>query len=88
MKGIASTGAPKTLLGVWMGGWMEGKAGLRIAYSNQLLLFHSHFLKTLLDLTDVCPLLTKQYIQVGLLINTCFRWSPSAYMVGLKVLVI
>jgi hypothetical protein len=31
MKGIASTGAPKTLLG----GWMGGKAGLRIAYSNQ-----------------------------------------------------
>jgi hypothetical protein len=35
MKGIASTGAPKTLLGGWMGGRMEGKAGLRIAYSNQ-----------------------------------------------------
>jgi hypothetical protein len=39
MKGIASTGAPKTLLGGWVGGWMdgwmEGKAGLRIAYSNQ-----------------------------------------------------
>jgi hypothetical protein len=39
MKGIASTGAPKTLLGGWMGGWMDGwmagKAGLRIAYSNQ-----------------------------------------------------
>jgi hypothetical protein len=43
MKGIASTGAPKTLLGGWMGGWMdgwvggwvEGKAGLRIVYSNQ-----------------------------------------------------
>jgi hypothetical protein len=37
MKGIASTGAPKTLLGGWMGGWVEGKAGLRIAYSNQKL---------------------------------------------------
>jgi hypothetical protein len=43
MKGIASTGAPKTLLGGWVGGWVgewvdgwvEGKAGLRIAYSNQ-----------------------------------------------------
>jgi hypothetical protein len=39
MKGIASTGAPKTLMGGWMGGWvdgwMEGKAVLRIAYSNQ-----------------------------------------------------
>jgi hypothetical protein len=35
MKGIASTDAPKTLLGGWMGGWMGGKAGLRIAYSNQ-----------------------------------------------------
>jgi hypothetical protein len=39
MKGIASTGAPKTLLGGWMGGWMDGwmagKAGLSIAYSNQ-----------------------------------------------------
>jgi hypothetical protein len=39
MKGIASTGAPKTLLGGWvggwMGGWMEGKGGLRIAYSNK-----------------------------------------------------
>jgi hypothetical protein len=39
MKGIASTGAPKTLLGGWMdgwmGGWVAGKAGLRIAYSNQ-----------------------------------------------------
>jgi hypothetical protein len=22
-------------MGGWMGGWMEGKAGLRIAYSNQ-----------------------------------------------------
>jgi hypothetical protein len=45
MKGIASTGDPKTLLGGWMGGWMDGwmdgwmagKAGLRIAYSNQKL---------------------------------------------------
>jgi hypothetical protein len=35
MKGIASTGAPKTLLGGWVDGWMGGKAGLRIAYSNQ-----------------------------------------------------
>jgi hypothetical protein len=39
MKGIASTGAPKTLLGGWMDGWMDGwmagKVGLRIAYSNQ-----------------------------------------------------
>jgi hypothetical protein len=39
MKGIASTGAPKTLLDGWVGGWMDGwmggKAGLRIAYSNQ-----------------------------------------------------
>jgi hypothetical protein len=24
MKGIASTGAPKTLLDGWMGGWMDG----------------------------------------------------------------
>jgi hypothetical protein len=24
MKGIASTGAPKTLLGGWVGGWMDG----------------------------------------------------------------
>jgi hypothetical protein len=43
MKGIASTGAPKTLLGGgvggWVGGWMEGKAGLNIAYSNQKLLY-------------------------------------------------
>jgi hypothetical protein len=39
MKGIASTGAPKTLLGGWVDGWMNGwvgvKAVLRIAYSNQ-----------------------------------------------------
>jgi hypothetical protein len=39
MKGIASTGAPKTLLGGWVdgwvGGWVGGKARLRIAYSNQ-----------------------------------------------------
>jgi hypothetical protein len=44
-----------------------------------------------LDLTDVCPLLTKQYIQVGLQIQYMlfnFRWSLTAYMVGLKVLVI
>ncbi len=27
------------------------------------------FFKTLLDLTDVCPLLTKQYMQVGLQIQ-------------------
>jgi hypothetical protein len=39
MKGIASTGALKTLLGGWMDGWMEGKAGLRIAYSNQKLVY-------------------------------------------------
>jgi hypothetical protein len=25
----------KTLLGGWMDGWVAGKAGLRIAYSNQ-----------------------------------------------------
>jgi hypothetical protein len=24
MKGIASIGAPKTLLGEWVGGWMDG----------------------------------------------------------------
>jgi hypothetical protein len=45
MKGIASTGAPKTLLDGWMdgwmGGWMGGKAGLRIAYSNQKHIFYS-----------------------------------------------
>jgi hypothetical protein len=28
--------------------------------------FSCYFFYTLLDLTDVCPLLTKQYIQVGL----------------------
>jgi hypothetical protein len=51
MKGIASTGDSKTLLGGWVDGWMdgwmdgwvdgwmEGKAGLRIAYSNQKHLF-------------------------------------------------
>jgi hypothetical protein len=25
-------------MGGWLGGWMEGKAGLRIAYSNQKLI--------------------------------------------------
>jgi hypothetical protein len=35
MKGIASTGAPKTLLDGWVDGWVGGKAGLRVAYSNQ-----------------------------------------------------
>jgi hypothetical protein len=25
MKGIASTGAPKTLLDGWMDGWMDGR---------------------------------------------------------------
>jgi hypothetical protein len=34
----------------------------------QIILVKSIFL-TLLDLTDVCPLLTKQYIQVGLQIQ-------------------
>jgi hypothetical protein len=42
MKGIASTGAPKTLLDGWVGGWMGGKVGLRIAYSNQKDVF-GHF---------------------------------------------
>jgi hypothetical protein len=26
----------------WVGGWMEGKAGLRIAYSNQQILRLKH----------------------------------------------
>jgi hypothetical protein len=30
---------------------------------------YNFFFKTFLDLTDVCPLLTKQYIQVGLQIQ-------------------
>ena len=30
-------GVQKTLLEGWMGGWVEAKAGLRIAYSNQKL---------------------------------------------------
>jgi hypothetical protein len=32
-------------------------------------IFWEFFFKTLLDLTDVCRLLTKQYIQVGLQIQ-------------------
>jgi hypothetical protein len=36
MKGIDSTGAPLVHVpGGWVGGWMEVKAVLRIAYSNQ-----------------------------------------------------
>jgi hypothetical protein len=31
---------------------------------------NNFFFQTLLDSTDVCPLLTKQYIQVGLQIHT------------------
>jgi hypothetical protein len=37
MKGIDSTGALLVHDG-WMGGWMEVKAGLRIAYTNQKLI--------------------------------------------------
>jgi hypothetical protein len=36
---------------------------------NQIKSIESFFFKTLLDLTDVCPLLTKQYLQVGLQIQ-------------------
>jgi hypothetical protein len=43
MKGIDSTGAPLVhvpgWVGGWMGGWMEVKAVLRIAYSNQKMVF-------------------------------------------------
>jgi hypothetical protein len=35
MKGIDSTGAPLVHVPGWMGGWVEVKAVLRIAYSNQ-----------------------------------------------------
>jgi hypothetical protein len=46
----------------------------------------------LLDLTDVCPLLTKQYTQVGLqtqhMVYNFKMVSLSAYMVRLRVLVI
>ena len=35
MKGIDSTGAALVHVPGWMGGWMEVKAVLRIAYSNQ-----------------------------------------------------
>jgi hypothetical protein len=35
MKGIDSTGAHLFHVPGWMGGWMEVKAVLRIAYSNQ-----------------------------------------------------
>jgi hypothetical protein len=34
MKGIASTGAPKTLLGGWVGGWMDGRES-RVKYCLQ-----------------------------------------------------
>jgi vacuolar-type H+-ATPase subunit I/STV1 len=53
----------------------------------------SVFYVRLLDLTNVCRLLTKQHKPVGFqiqYIHTCytiFRWSLSAYMVGLRVLV-
>jgi hypothetical protein len=51
----------------------------------------SYFL-TLFEVTDVCPLLIKEYIQVGLQIQytffTIFRWSLSTYMVRLRVWVI
>ncbi len=35
MKGIDRTGAPLVYVPGWMDGWMEVKAVLRIAYSNQ-----------------------------------------------------
>jgi hypothetical protein len=35
MKGIDSTGAPLVYVPGWVDGWMEVKAVLRIAYSNQ-----------------------------------------------------
>jgi hypothetical protein len=59
--------------------------------ARELIFLHSSsitFLKTLLDLTDVCPLLTKQYKQVGLQIQYMFyvfRWSLSAFMARLRV---
>jgi hypothetical protein len=31
-------------MGGWMGGWMEGKAGLRIAYSNQKMCLYIFFI--------------------------------------------
>jgi hypothetical protein len=34
----------KTLLDGWMAGWLAGKAGLRIAYSNQKLRSESEFI--------------------------------------------
>jgi hypothetical protein len=40
MKGIDSTGAPLVHVPGWVDGWMEVKAVLRIAYSNQKLLSH------------------------------------------------
>jgi hypothetical protein len=43
----------------------------------------------LLELTDVCPLLTKQYIQVGLQIQFMlynFQMALSAYMVWLRAI--
>jgi hypothetical protein len=43
MKGINSTGAPLVHVSGWVGGWMEVKAVLRIAYSNKKLLRLVHF---------------------------------------------
>jgi hypothetical protein len=40
MKGIDSTGAHLVHVPGWMGGWMEVKAVLGIAYSNQESSFH------------------------------------------------
>jgi hypothetical protein len=37
MKGIDSTGAHLVHVPGWVGGWMEVKAALRIAYRNQKL---------------------------------------------------
>jgi hypothetical protein len=42
---------------------------VRVNYFFFLFKKNLNFLQTLLDLTDVCPLLTKQYIQVGLQIQ-------------------
>jgi hypothetical protein len=42
MKGIDSTGAPLVHVPGWVGGWVEVKAVLRIAYSNKKKYIHEY----------------------------------------------
>jgi hypothetical protein len=59
MKGIASTGAPKTVLGGWVGGWVDGwvggrESGVKDCLQQSKIEFNSSFISDCVKYCFTC----------------------------------